>query len=161
VHYAGRSATVPHRKGMLDLAALLARPRVDVHVLDLAQAGVVSHGSGPALDRAAASSYRARLESLSQDRVDAAGDPALLAAVESEHQALIAELGTSSGLSGRSRSLGSSTSERARKAVAARIRDAVRGIEEVLPELAAHLDRSIVTGVRCRYTGDETWQVEA
>ena len=105
------------------------------------------------------SSYRARLESLSEERQEAAGDAGRLAAVEAEHKALVAELGRGSGVAGRTRSLGSSTSERARKAVAARIRDAVGRIEQVLPELGAHLDRSLVTGVRCRYTGDETWDV--
>jgi len=160
LRYAGRSATVPHSKGMLDLAALLARPREDVHVLELVEASVVSSDAGPALDRTAASSYRARLESLSQARLESAGDPHRLAAVEAEHDALAAELGRASGLAGRTRSLGSSTSERARKAVAARIRDAVRRIEEVLPELGRHLDGAIVTGVRCRYTADETWQVD-
>jgi hypothetical protein len=44
--------------------------------------------------------------------------------------------------------------------VAARIRDATRRIEEVLPDLAEHLDRTVVTGTRCRYTGEERWQVE-
>ena len=159
LQFAGRTATVPHSKGMLDLAALLARPREDVHVLDLVQASVASSDTGPALDRAAVSSYRARLESLSEERQEAAGDAGRLAAVEAEHKALVAELGRGSGVAGRTRSLGSSTSERARKAVAARIRDAVGRIEQVLPELGAHLDRSLVTGVRCRYTGDETWDV--
>ena len=142
---------------MLDLAALLARPREEVHVLDLVQAGITSSTSGDALDRKAVSSYRTRLAQLSQDRLDAEGDPSRLAQVEAEHDALTAELSRSAG--GHARSLGTSTAERARKAVAARLR-AVRRIDEVLPELASHLDRSLVTGVRCRYTGDETWRVE-
>jgi hypothetical protein len=160
LQYDGRGATVPHSKGMLDLAALLTHPREDVHVLDLVQASVVSSGTGSALDRAAVSGYRARLESLSQARVEASGDPGRLATIDAEHDALVAELGRSSGLAGRTRALGSSTSERARKAVAARIRDAVRRVGEALPELGAHLDRSLVTGVRCRYTGEKTWHVE-
>ena len=41
--------------------------------------------------------------------------------------------------------------ERARKAVTARIRDAIRRIEAVHPELGAHLDRSVITGTSCRY----------
>jgi hypothetical protein len=160
LRYGGRSATVPHSKGILDLAALLAHPRQDVHVLDLIQASVVSSDTGPALDRSAVAGYRARLESLSEARVEASGDAARLAAIDAEHEALAAELRKGSALPGRPRALGSSTSERARKAVAARIRDAIRRIEEVLPELGTHLDRSLATGVRCRYTGDEIWQVE-
>jgi len=40
------------------------------------------------------------------------------------------------------------------------VRDAVRRIEQVLPDAAAHLDGALVTGVRCRYTGDQAWRVE-
>jgi hypothetical protein len=160
LEYGGLRATVPHSKGMLDLAVLLARPRDEVHVLDLVRASVVSGDSGPVLDRTATADYRARLESLSEARVAASGDAVRLAAIDAEHDALVAELGRGSSLAGRPRSLGSSTSERARKAVAARVRDAVRRIEEVLPAMAQHLDRTLVTGVRCRYTGDETWTVE-
>jgi len=49
--------------------------------------------------------------------------------------------------------------ERARKAVSARIRDAVQRIGQELPELAAHLDATVITGVRCRYVGELRWDV--
>ncbi|MGZ4765818.1 MAG: hypothetical protein ACXVH5_07470, partial [Ilumatobacteraceae bacterium] len=51
--------------------------------------------------------------------------------------------------------------ERARKAVSARIRAAMASIAEVLPELADHLDRTIVTGTQCRYAGGAavSWDV--
>ena len=57
--------------------------------------------------------------------------------------------------------LGTSTSERARKAVTARIRDAIHRVGAVLPELGAHLDRSVLTGTTCRYAPTEpvTWTV--
>ena len=86
LQYGGRTATVPHSKGMLDLAVLLARPRTDVHVLDLAQSQVVSGHSGPALDRAAVSGYRARLEALSAARLQASGDEDRLASIEAVAQ---------------------------------------------------------------------------
>jgi len=43
------------------------------------------------------------------------------------------------------------------------MRDAIRRINDALPELGAHLDRSIVTGSYCRYQPDETitWDVDA
>jgi hypothetical protein len=52
--------------------------------------------------------------------------------------------------------------ERARKAVTARVRDAIRRLEPLLPELAAHLQRTIVTGTYCRYRDDRstTWDVD-
>jgi histidine ammonia-lyase len=47
------------------------------------------------------------------------------------------------------------------EAVAARIRDAIGKLEPLLPELAAHLHRAIVTGTYCRYRSeaDITWDV--
>jgi hypothetical protein len=51
--------------------------------------------------------------------------------------------------------LGTSTSERARKAVTARVRDAIHRIGAVLPDLGAHLDRSVLTGTTCRYAPTE------
>ena len=68
-----------------------------------------------------------------------------------QRAALIAELGRATGLGRRSRALGVSTTERARKAVTARLRGAIRRVEAVLPELGAHLDRSVITGTTCRY----------
>jgi len=52
--------------------------------------------------------------------------------------------------------------ERARKAVAARIRAAISTIDGVLPELADHLNWTIVTGAYCRYRSDEavSWDVD-
>lgn len=41
--------------------------------------------------------------------------------------------------------------ERARKAVAWRIRDALRKITAAHPELGAHLDDTITTGTFCAY----------
>ncbi len=63
------------------------------------------------------------------------------------------------GLAGRDRPLGTSTTERARKAVTARLREAIGRIESALPELGAHLDRSVLTGTQCRYEPAErlTW----
>ena len=74
---------------------------------------------------------------------------------------MLAELRRAAGLGGRGRGLGTSTSERARKAVTARIRDAIHRVGAVLPELGAHLDRSVLTGTTCRYAPTEpvTWTV--
>jgi len=68
-----------------------------------------------------------------------------------QRTALIAELRRATGLAGRSRMLGTSTTERARKAVTARLREAIHRIAAVLPELGAHLDRSVITGTTCHY----------
>ncbi len=78
-----------------------------------------------------------------------------------EREALITELSRAAGLAGRDRPLGASTTERARKAVTARIREAISRIEAVVPELGAHLDRSVRTGTVCRYEPAEqlTWNL--
>ncbi|HVH24905.1 MAG TPA: ATPase, partial [Pseudonocardia sp.] len=78
-------------------------------------------------------------------------DPERARRLERERAALGAEVERAAGLGGRSRPLGASTVERARKAVTARIRDAVRRIGAAHPELGAHLDRSVITGTSCRY----------
>ena len=79
--------------------------------------------------------------------------------LDTERAALLAELRRAAGLGGRDRALGTSTSERARKAVTARLRDAIHRIGAVLPDLGAHLDRSVLTGTTCRYAPTEpvTW----
>ncbi|HJV15248.1 MAG TPA: hypothetical protein VJ625_15270 [Propionibacteriaceae bacterium] len=64
---------------------------------------------------------------------------------------LLAELRRAMRPGGRARPLGSTTAERARKAVTARIRDAIGRISEALPELGTHLDRTVRTGITCRY----------
>lgn len=61
------------------------------------------------------------------------------------------ELRRSTGLFGRSRALGVDAGERARKAVSARVRAAVRRVAAANPALGRHLDESINTGMVCRY----------
>jgi hypothetical protein len=79
--------------------------------------------------------------------------------LDGQRAALIAGLSHATGLAGRPRPLGTSTTERTRKAVTARLREAIHRVRTVLPELGAHLDRSILTGTTCRYEPAEhlTW----
>jgi hypothetical protein len=55
------------------------------------------------------------------------------------------------GLGGRARRLGDQT-ERARKAVSARIHDAIARIDRAHPALGRHLHQTVVTGTFCSYT---------
>ena len=71
----------------------------------------------------------------------------------SERDALVAGLSSARGLAGRPRRLGDSA-ERARKAVAARIRDSLSRIQARHPVLGEHLRQSIVTGTYCAYRPD-------
>ncbi len=159
VGHHGAAAYLRDLKGLADLAVLLARPGTEVHVLELAGAGNHDRDAGTLLDATARADYRRRLAELDEDLADAhAGhDMGRVGSIDDQREALIAELGRAAGLGGRARSLGTSTTERARKAVTARVREAITRIESVLPEVGAHLDRSVLTGTTCRYDPAEPW----
>jgi tetratricopeptide (TPR) repeat protein len=153
LEYAGKTAHLPDYKGVRDLAVLLANPGQEVTSIMLAggPAGQAT-GSDPVLDDPAKAAYRRRIEALDAAIIDARadGDEARLANAEDERDAIIAELRTATGLGGRSRRLGD-PGERARSTVTARIKEALRRIEAVHPELAAHLRSSVRTGRACVY----------
>ncbi|HEY6593859.1 MAG TPA: AAA family ATPase [Asanoa sp.] len=144
-------------KGLHDLAALLANPGVDLPAVQLAGAEV-SDGprtarSDPVLDRAALVAYRRRLTELDEELAAARADADLAGQrrASDEREQLLGELGRATRPDGASRAIGTSTAERARKAVTARVRDAIRRITDALPALGSHLDRTIRTGTVCRY----------
>ena len=161
--FAGKEATVPQTKGLADIARLVSAAGSEVHVLELVDAVDRSGGSGEMADRTALNAYRRRLVDLEAEIDDAAlgNDPERRARAEEERQALIDELGRVSGVRRQPREFANHPAERARKAVAGRIRDAIRKLEPLLPELAAHLQRTIVTGNYCRYRPDATqWDID-
>ena len=153
----GRTAVVRHSKGVQDLAFLVARPGVDVSALELMGAGEAAAATGgaadPVLDRTALAAYRARLEDLDEEITAARhdGDRGREDVASTEREQLLDELRRSTRPGGTSRGWDNRDAERARKAVSARIRDAISRIGEVLPDLATHLDRSVTTGTACRY----------
>src|SRR5207302_706985 len=113
----------------------------------------VALGADPVLDDQARAEYRARLRDLDEDLAEAEADHDLerMARARLERELLAEELAGAVGLGGRSRLLGGG-SERARKAVTARIRNSLRRIEELHAELGAHLAEAITTGTSCSYT---------
>jgi hypothetical protein len=135
-----------------------------MHALELMGSPLRQGPAGEAADATAIGSYRARLHQLERDRQDAEADHDLgrLSQVELESQLLLAELGRVTGLGTTTRPGSSGSSERARKAVSARIRDAIQRLTPMLPDIAAQLDRSIITGSWCRYRPEPTltWHVE-
>ncbi|HEY5881566.1 MAG TPA: hypothetical protein VIU11_21840 [Nakamurella sp.] len=159
VHWAGRTAILRDSKGLRDLAVLLDRPGVDVPAVELAGAAVdvTAAGSAPMLDRTAATAYRHRLAVLEEQLADAAAghDLARHSRAGAEREQLLAELRRTSRPGGRPRPIATTTTERARKAVTARIRDAIERVRAVHPELAAYLDRTVRTGVACRYQPED------
>ena len=115
-------------------------------------------------DRRSLDAYRERLADLETEQAEAASyhDDERSARLEVERQALLEELGRLRGAQGRVRQFANHPAERARKAVAARVRDAIGKLAPHLPELGAHLHRTIVTGTYCRYRPEAgiTWDVD-
>ena len=138
----GTTVRLRHAKGIADLAVLLAAPGRPVPTADLAAAAAgeqvraaLGFGSDPVLDSRARRELRARLRDLTGE----------------EREAVLGELRQATGLGGRGRRLGD-PAERARKAVTARIRDAITRIDAVHPELGAHLRDAVTTGTFCTYS---------
>lgn len=165
IRFAGREATVPHTKGLGDIARLLASTAREVHVLDLVESADRSGSPGDMVDRQALGAYRQRLADIDADIGEAEqnNDGERRVRLEVERDALLDELSRVGTVGGRPRSFANHPTERARKAVTARVRDAIRKLEPTLPELCAHLEATIVTGTYCRYRSDEAigWAVEA
>ena len=171
VAFGGTTTIVKHVKGMADLAQLLPRPGVEVHVTELEAlpaemaTAVRSSVRDETLDRQAVAAYRARLEDLDDDLADAeaANDIVRAERARTERDFLLEELSSSIGLGGRPRASGPDPVERLRKAVTSRIRDAIRRIEAVHPALARHLSNSVRTGTFCSYQPEQpvVWRCEA
>jgi tetratricopeptide (TPR) repeat protein len=151
--FRGRTAYLRDRKGLHDLAALIAQPGVDLSALALAGASHTADPGAPVLDRAALTAYRRRLAELDEQLAAAnvEHDLARQQLAVDERERLLTELRHATRPGGSPRTLGATAAERARKAVTARIRDAIRRIQDSLPELGTYLDRTIRTGTTCRY----------
>ncbi|WP_026184499.1 ATP-binding protein [Salinispora vitiensis] len=157
--YDSHTVHLPDAKGLRDLHLLLSRPHTAVPVATMLNpaggpevVAAVELGGDLVLDAAAARAYRKRLGDL-DDLIDQAildDHRARVAGLEKERAALLEELRTAGGLAGRTRRLGVGT-ERARKTVGARIRDALRRMEHQHPPLAAHFRGAVSTGVTCCY----------
>jgi hypothetical protein len=178
VVFAGKAVRLKHGKGLGDIATLLANPGKEIHVAELiaastnARPGVGSADTEeaaatlaaqglrlsrdtapePVVDRRARADYRARLADLHRELEDAqrCNDPGRVARAHAELDFIAGELASAFGLGGRSRRAGSPI-ERARKAVASRIRFSLTHIARVHPPLARHLRRYIRTGTVCTY----------
>lgn len=154
LRFGGRQAHVRHARGLSDLAILLARPGEEVHVLELLGEGSIAPASGAdaVLDAKAREAYRERIADLDAELAEAkaAADVARAERLASEREAILDALKVATGLGGRPRALNDPT-ERARKAVTARLRDVIARIRVAHPELGRHLDESIATGTFCCY----------
>ncbi|HVV12575.1 ATP-binding protein [Amycolatopsis sp.] len=149
LRFQGQEVHLPHTKGLADLARLLAAPGSDVPAIELLGRPVPATGADPLLDQEARRAYRARIAQLDTAIAEAA-DHAEAQRHQAERTELVRQITAAAGLGGRPRRLGSDT-ERARKAVTARIRDALDRILQAHPELGLHLRGTIHTGTHCGY----------
>jgi hypothetical protein len=150
---------------VLDLAAPAATARPAPTTREALDAGLSmqSRSTEPVIDHAARAAYRRRIAELKQDIEDAqiAGDGEAETTARREYDLLVAELASAYGMGGRPRRTPDHV-ERARKAVARRIRDAVARIDRTHPALGRHLHASVHTGVYCSYSPerDLVWAVD-
>ncbi|HET7380117.1 MAG TPA: hypothetical protein VFJ24_08765, partial [Gaiellales bacterium] len=165
VGYLGRQFQLRHVKGLGYIAALLARPGTELHVLDLARAAPADsrHIAGeqlavgrpardPVLDDRARRELRLQLGELDEEleQARAWGDSERAARLVEDRDLLVRELSRAVGLGGRERGF-ATPEERARISVTKAIKTAIRTIERHSPELGTHLAESIQTGRFCSY----------
>lgn len=154
IRFGGRSFSIGNTKGVNDLATMISAPGVDVDVVELmdGRAGAKRSTGADVLDGRAIAAYRDRLGKIevALDDADARGDATASDRLDDERAAIIDQLRAASGLGNRTRRMGDDV-ERARKAVSARIRDAVERIAGADAELGAHLRETVTTGRYCRY----------
>jgi hypothetical protein len=154
VRFGGVDARVRDAKGMADLAVLLARPGIEVHVAELMgqDGALVPPTRDVLLDHEAIASYRTRLLDLSveEDDAEGAGDSVRAAQARAEREAIEDQLAADLGLGGASRT-SPDWVERARKAVRRRVDASLKRIESEHPAAGRHLRRSVRTGAFCAY----------
>ncbi len=154
ISYAGQEIRLRDIKGLADIAILLTAPGEAIPAISLATGEPAAGGFGAdaVLDRQARQEYRARLAALDADidEAHAQHDLGRIAVLADERAFLVRELAAAVGLGQRDRRLGDDR-ERARKAVTARIKDALTRIDAVHPALGAHLGATISTGNLCAY----------
>ncbi len=154
ISFGGRSVIMRNTKGVNDIATLVSSPGTAVDAVALMDGGTgTTRSTGDdILDNPAIAAYRSRLGEIeiALDDADTRGDVASSKRLDDERAAIIAQLRAASGLGMRTRRLGDDV-ERARKAVSARIRDAIEKIAAADAELGAHLQQTITTGRYCQY----------
>jgi pimeloyl-ACP methyl ester carboxylesterase len=153
----GRETLLRDSKGLGDLARLIAHPGEGIHVLDLlGEGGGERHDvrrGDATLDRRAVEGARQKLETLDAGlaEADAHNDLGRKERLLAEREELLARLSADMGLRGKPRRLNDPI-ERARKAVTARLRDAILRVKTADPAVGEHLEGCVQTGILCTYT---------
>jgi tetratricopeptide (TPR) repeat protein len=163
--YEGKHLRLKDAKGLQYIADLLRHEGDELHAADLAskaeaparpdpegRTAAALGDPGERLDHQARAEYRQRLTDLRGELDEATrwGDLGRSASLREEIEFLSDELSGAYGLGGRARKAGD-VSDRARKAVTSRIREAIARIGKEHSALALHLGNAIRTGTFCCY----------
>jgi tetratricopeptide (TPR) repeat protein len=155
----GRATLIADQVGLHYLADLVARPRQDCHVLDLATSGLLrGHIADEVADQRAIAEYRRRAKELTELIHDADLSMESAERYEEELGELATAVADAVGLGGRMRHF-ANNDERARTAVRKALMRAVNRIDAVEPELGQHLRSSLETGISCRYSPISGWRL--
>ena len=169
--YQDRTVRIRDSKGMRVIARLLEAQGRPQPSLDLERAGadggdptaraVAASDAGEILDAEALRAYRARIAELRMaiDDAQSAGAADRAGAMSEELDFITRELSRGLGLGGRARRAGSAA-ERARINVARAVKAAMQRINDVDPNLAAHLGATVRTGTVCVYAPDPRSPIE-
>ncbi len=156
-------ALVADRKGLRDLRALLGRPDVELHVLDLVDAAVVENDLGETLDAVAGGRSSNGSASCTTDLIEAgaANDLGRAETLEMELDRLVDELASQLGLRGAGRRTGG-TAERARTRSPGGSARRSRRWPTPPPALARHLTHSVQLGIYASYRPEHpvTWDFD-
>jgi hypothetical protein len=182
VAYEGSLVRLRDSKGLRYLATLLANPGREFHVLDLeseehrgarsraarrrwseAEGMTVRADLGDAgelLDASAKAAYKARLDDLEEELVEAQdfSDTARAAKAKEEIDFIASELARAVGLGGRDRRA-AAHAERARLNVTRAIRASMENLARANPDLGLHLSSTVRTGRYCSYTPDPRTEI--
>jgi pimeloyl-ACP methyl ester carboxylesterase len=155
IGWGGQRSHLKHAKGLSDIQTLIQNPGTAIAALALAEGGPqlgLDMAEQPVLDERARREFRQRLRDIDVElgEAESHGDLARCQKLNTERQAVLSELESAAGLGMRRRAF-PHAAERARKAVSARLRDAIARVRHLQPELGAHLEGSITTGLACVY----------
>jgi hypothetical protein len=159
IGWAGRDVVIEESVGVLYLATLLGNPGTEIRSVDLAggldpvnSAQSAATSAQPVLDRTAIQQYRERLTELSHemDEYQARGDGERAARARAEHDWIVNELSTATGIGGLARNF-PDNAERARTAVGKAIRRAIARVVAADSRIGDHLRQHVRTGVLCSY----------
>jgi len=179
VTFGDKSAPVKHTRGMEHIAVLLRSPGRSFGCIELAQVSSQCNRPGatvssedqaalskgfsrqPLQDRETLAQINRELKRLDEALADAEArhDVKRIEDLQTERDAVLAQVKKSSGRGGRSRAF-SDEDEKARKAVGVAIQRAISMMAKLQPQLAQHLTNRIDTGIDCCYRSDGVaWEI--